>query len=206
MGHRRDEIDGAPVLRKAAAQLEERRAGRLERRAQRGQLVGRILAAEGISDLLIALRKADRILAQGQQQRRHIVSFAKRLQLDAERHEAGVDKCTDVQRQRPHARWRGHFEDDEEARRWRILVGGSNFSRFKIPLSHFRARARAAHREQPVIKSQEAAKQNSVDSAEIPNSREQITMPALLRPNRIQPATKFHSGHPKGAAGESKRP
>ena len=67
-------------------------------------------------------------------------------------------------------------------------------------------RALARAEAQQVIKSQEAAKQNSVDSAEIPNSREQITMPALLRPDRIQRATKFNSSHPKGAAGESKRP
>ena len=80
-------------------------------------------------------------------------------------------------------------------------LGQAIISQFSIPIGPW-----LAAEAQQVIKSQEAAKQNSVDSAEIPNSREQITMPALLRPNRIQPATKFNSGHPKGAAGESKRP
>ena len=78
---------------------------------------------------------------------------------------------------------------------WRVL--SSQFSQFLI-LVHRLATAEAGQ----IIKFQEAPKQNSAQPAEIPNSPEQIPMPALKRPHRIQHCL---SARPKGKPRDYKR-
>ena len=105
---RAHEVDlGTSVERKAATQLHEGRASGVEPTDEVFELGAVVLLAESVDDLLIAVWKISRIAAQGQQQRSHLIGGTERLQLDAEREEAGGD-VGEVKRQRRQARRRRH--------------------------------------------------------------------------------------------------